>query len=205
MADVRGASSLKLMAEWRRTKVLPPSPKDLLFRSAKGEDHAQRICALRRPHARPKIKVVTQTVGTQTLIPTDAGALPRHTVVASVGAAETPAQNQPHPPRRSDKLLPPSVPHRPDNPGHEHHQPQLQQRGSGRLPADRRDPRHPRPATGRLLLHITSPPKYRADAEPESPVLGTLGALHIAAEFVKGKKAEIHKKTKTPPHATEEQ
>ena len=30
----------------------------------------------------------------------------RHTVIASVGAAETPAQNEPHPARRSDRLFP---------------------------------------------------------------------------------------------------
>ena len=50
------------------------------------------------------------------------------------------------------------------NAGHERRQWQLQQRGSGRLPADRRDPRLPRPTRG-CPYFVSPTPKYRPDTD----------------------------------------
>ena len=112
-----------------------------------------------------KLKAVTLTVGTQTLISTtDAGALQRWRAVQSSHQLELQTLQHKigrilqdvasgHSTTRGSAA--PPLPHRSDSSGYERRQSKLQQRGSGRCPADRRDPRPPRPSAGCPLLCFT--------------------------------------------------
>ena len=119
-----------------------------------------------------KLKVVTLTVGTQTLISTtDAGALQQWCVVQSSHQLELQTLQ-----RKIGRILQdvasghsttrgsaaPPLPHQSDSSGYERRQSKLQPRGSGTCPADRRDPRVP--------YFVSHAAKYRPDTGHESPL-----------------------------------
>ena len=135
----------------------------------------------------------------------------RHTLVASVGAAKTPAQNQPHPPRRSDKLfsyrklLASSVSFRPENIQGMN---AVNRSCSSKTPGDFSQSTKPSTSAARRWSFPTLHLLRKIDQTQHEWLMAFSApwALHIAAESCKAqngrKKSEIHKKTKTSPQAT---